>query len=86
MADCQNGLTSRIFRVFSSGFLGKTTLIHNCMILLEQEDWVHHQGETLKWYYDQKVTFPFLLYFESVYFRYLPCLILSHEFDEKSDF
>ena len=40
----------------------------------------------LKWYYDQKVTLPFLLYFESMYYRYLPCLILSHDFDEKSDF
>ena len=40
----------------------------------------------LKWYYDQKVTLSFLLYFESMYYRYLSCLILSHDFDEKSDF
>ena len=37
-------------------------------------------------YYDQKVILPFLLYFESMYCRYLPCLILNHDFDEKSDF
>jgi len=29
----------------------------------------------LKWYYDQKVILPFLLYFESIDYRYLPCLI-----------
>ena len=40
----------------------------------------------LKWYYDQKVILPFLLCFESMYYRYLPYLILSHDFDEKSDF
>ena len=28
----------------------------------------------------------FLLYFESMYHKYLPCQILSHDFDEKSDF
>ena len=28
----------------------------------------------------------FLLYLESMYYRYLPCLILSYDFDEKSDF
>ena len=42
--------------------------------------------KSLKWYCDQKVTLPFVLYFESMYYRYLPCLILSHDFDEKSDF
>ena len=57
-------------------------------------DWLKNRdmaflGGLLKWYYDQKVTFiPFLLYFEStsMYYRYLPCLILSHDFDERSDF
>ena len=33
-----------------------------------------------------KITLPFLLYFESMYYKYLPCQILSHDFDEKSDF
>ena len=28
----------------------------------------------------------FFLYFESMYYKYLPCQILSHDFDEKSDF
>ena len=42
--------------------------------------------DALKWYYDQKVILSFLLYFESMYHRHLPCLILSHDFDEKSDF
>ena len=43
---------------------------------------------SFKWCYDQKVTLPgpCLLYFESMYYRYLPCLILSHDFDEKFDF
>ena len=38
----------------------------------------------LKWNYDQKVTLPFLLYFESMYYRYLPYLILSHDLTAKS--
>ena len=42
--------------------------------------------KSLKWYCDQKVTLPFVLYFESMYYRYLPGLILSHDFDEKFDF
>ena len=34
----------------------------------------------------KKSPYLFLLYFESMYYSYLPCLILSHDFDEKSDF
>ena len=30
--------------------------------------------------YDQKVTLPFVLNFKSMYYRWLPCLILSHDF------
>ena len=41
---------------------------------------------SLKWYYEQKVSLPFLLYFESMYCRHLPCLILSHDFDKESNF
>ena len=40
----------------------------------------------LKWYYDRKSPYLFFLYFESMYYKYLPCQILSHDFDEKSDF
>ena len=40
----------------------------------------------LKWYYDQKSPYLFFLYFESMYYKYLPCQSLSHDFDEKSDF
>ena len=38
-------------------------------------------GTTIK-----KWPYLFLLYFESMYHKYLPCQILSHDFDEKSDF
>ena len=34
----------------------------------------------------KKSPYLFLLYFESMYYSYLPCLILSHDFDEQSDF
>ena len=44
------------------------------------------QEKDLKWYFDQKVTLPFLLCFESMYYKYQSCLIVSHDFDEKSDF
>ena len=40
----------------------------------------------LKWYCDQKSPYLFFLYFESMNYKYLPCQILSHDFDEKSDF
>jgi len=38
-------------------------------------------GTTIK-----KSPYLFLLYFESMYYKYLPCQILIHDFDEKSDF
>ena len=34
----------------------------------------------------KKSPYLFLLYFESLYYKYLLCQILSHDFDEKSDF
>ena len=34
----------------------------------------------------KKSPYIFLLYFQGIYYRNLPCLILSHDFDEKSDF
>ena len=40
----------------------------------------------LKWYYDQKSPYLFFLHFESMICKYLPCQILGHDFDEKSDF
>ena len=40
----------------------------------------------LKWYYDHKSPYLFFLYFESMNYKYLRCQILSHDFDEKSDF
>ena len=40
----------------------------------------------LKWYYDQKSPYLFFLHFESTNYKYLPCQILGHDFDEKSDF
>ena len=44
------------------------------------------QAFTIKGYYDQKSPYLFFLYFESMYYKYLPSQILSHDFDEKSDF
>ena len=40
----------------------------------------------LKWYYDQNSPYLFSLHFESMNYKYLPCQILSHDFNEKSDF
>ena len=34
----------------------------------------------------KKSPYLFFLYFGSMYYKYLPCQILSHDFDEKSDF
>ena len=34
----------------------------------------------------KKLPYLFFLYFESMYYKYLPCQILSHDSDEKSDF
>ena len=34
----------------------------------------------------KKSPYLFFLYFESLYYKYLLCQILSHDFDEKSDF
>ena len=34
----------------------------------------------------KKSPYLFFLYFESMYYKYLPCQILSHEFDKNSDF
>ena len=42
-------------------------------------------GDELKWYYDQKSPYLFFLHFESMYYKYLPCQILSHDFDKKSN-
>ena len=47
---------------------------------------MHLKSGYLKWYYDKKSPYLFLLSFESMYYKYLPCQILSHDFDEKSDF
>ena len=41
---------------------------------------------TLKWYYDQKSPYLFFLHFESLNYKFLPCQILGHDFDGKSDF
>ena len=35
---------------------------------------------------DPKSPYLFYLYFKSMYYKYLPCQILNHDFDEKSDF
>ena len=40
----------------------------------------------LKWYYDQKSPHIFFLHFESMIYKCLPCQILGHDFDEKSEF
>ena len=40
----------------------------------------------LKWYYDQKSPYLFFLHFESMIYNYLPCQILGHDFNEKSEF
>ena len=40
----------------------------------------------LKSYYDQKSLYLFFLYLERMYYKYLPRQIVSHDFDEKSDF
>ena len=40
----------------------------------------------LKWYYYEKSPYLFFLHFESMIYKYLPCQILGHDFDEKSDF
>ena len=40
----------------------------------------------LKWYYDQKSHYLFLLHSESMIYKDLPCQILGHDFDEKSEF
>ena len=40
----------------------------------------------LKWYYDQKSPYLFFLHFESMNYKYLPCQVLGHDFDKKSDF
>ena len=42
-----------------------------------------HFCKELQWYYDQKSPHLFFLCFESMYYKYQ---ILSHDFDEKSDF
>ena len=34
----------------------------------------------------KKSRYLFFLYFKSLYYKYLPCQILSHDFDEKADF
>ena len=41
---------------------------------------------TLKWYYDQKSPYLFFLHFESMIYNHLPCQILGHDFNEKSEF
>ena len=41
---------------------------------------------SLKWYYDKKSPYLFFLHFESMIYNYLPCQILGHEFNEKSEF
>ena len=45
-----------------------------------------HFCKELQWYYDQKSPYLFFLYFKSMNYEYLPCQILGHDFDEKSDF
>ena len=40
----------------------------------------------LKWYYDQKSPYLFFLHFESMIYKYLPCQILGHDFDQKFEF
>ena len=44
------------------------------------------KADLLKWYYDQKSPYLFFLYFESMIYNYLPCQILGHDFNEKSEF
>ena len=39
-----------------------------------------------KWYYDQKSPYLFFLHFESMIYKYLPCQILGHDFDQKFEF
>ena len=39
-----------------------------------------------KWYYDQKAPYLFFLHFESMIYKYLPCQILGHDFDQKFEF
>ena len=34
----------------------------------------------------KKSAYLFCLYFERMYYKYLPCQILSHDFDKKSNF
>lgn len=38
------------------------------------------------WYYDQKSPYLFFLHFESMIYNHLPCQILGHDFNEKSEF
>ena len=40
----------------------------------------------LKWHYDQRSPYLFFLHFKSMIYKYLPCQILGHYFDEKSEF
>ena len=44
------------------------------------------KADLLKWYYDQKSPYLFFLHFESMIYNYLPCQILGHDFNEKSEF
>ena len=46
----------------------------------------HYKNYILTWYYDQKSPYLSFSYSESMYYKYPPCQILSHDFDEKSDF